>query len=59
MDLGKEILRYRAKHNLTQTELADKLGVALITIHRAEKNGTCGKLTRIKFEELLKEEGEV
>ena len=56
MDLGKEILRYRAKHNMSQTELANKIGVSLITIHRAEKYGECGKLTRMKIEELLKED---
>ena len=55
MDFAKEIVIYRAKHGLTQTDLAKKIGVTMITIHRAEQ-GSCGKVTRAKLEELFKED---
>ena len=39
MDFGKKVKRLREDMGLTQTELADKLGVSLKTISRYEVNG--------------------
>lgn len=58
MDLGTRIKIYRAKHNLTQAQFGEKIGVCLLTVHRAEKN-LYGELTRIKIEKFLEKEGEV
>lgn len=42
---GNKIVEYRAKHRLSQKEFADKVGVAPLTIHRAEQ-GKCSKTTK-------------
>lgn len=36
MELGERMLRYRAKHRLTQSQLASEMGETLQTIHRCE-----------------------
>ena len=36
MNFGKILLEFRAKHNLSQKQLANILGVALNTVHRIE-----------------------
>lgn len=38
MNYGITLLEFRAKHLLTQTQLADILGVTLTMIHRYENN---------------------
>lgn len=50
MTLQEKMLAYRAKHNLTQTELAFKVGVSLQTINCVE-NGVQkpSKLTQTKI----------
>ena len=40
MDIAQAIKSYRAKHSLTQRELADKLGVSAMQIMRWENNKT-------------------
>lgn len=56
-DIGYNMLMYRAKHNMTQAELAKLIGVSLQTINSIE-NGkqTPRKLTRIKIEMTIGEE---
>ena len=56
MDLGRKMLEFRAKHNLTQKQLADIIGVDLNTISRTENEKS--KPTRrnaIIFENKMKE----
>lgn len=36
MNFGRMLLEFRAKHNLTQKQLADIIGVDINTIHRTE-----------------------
>ena len=36
MDFSRTMLEFRAKHNLTQKQLADIMGVETNTIHRTE-----------------------
>ena len=53
MDLSERILNYRVKHNLTQQEFADLVGVKKLTIWRAENNGNISKITKIKIENVI------
>ena len=52
---GKPIVKYRAENHLTQEELAKRIGVKPLTIHRAE-NGRCSKTTKILIENEIKQE---
>ena len=58
MAIADEILEYRAKHNMTQGQLADKVGVTVQTISNIE-NGyqTPSRLTEKKLK-LVIEKGE-
>ena len=56
MDYGKTLLEFRAKHNLTQMQLAVILGVTLGMIHRYENNKSKpSQVNKIKFENKMKE----
>lgn len=58
MDYPREMVYYRAKHNLTQKELAVLLKMSRITVNRIEKN-KYRKMTLImqaKIELLIKGE---
>lgn len=53
---GIELLEFRAKHNLTQTQLAEILGVGVNMIHRYEtQKNEPTKVNKIKFENKMKE----
>lgn len=56
MEISKVLLGFRAKHNLTQVQLAEILEVSTNTVHRIEsgKNGTT-KRNKVKFENKIKE----
>ena len=50
MEYGKELLEYRAKHNLTQSQLGEILGVGTVMIHRYEKGvSKPSEVNRIRF----------
>lgn len=56
MDFGRKMLEFRAKHNLTQAQLADILGVSPNTIHRSENEKTKPtKKNAVIFENKMKE----
>jgi DNA-binding XRE family transcriptional regulator len=56
MNFGRKMLEFRAKHNLTQTQLADIIGVDINTIHRTETEKTKPtKRNAIKIENKMKE----
>lgn len=56
MDFGRALLEFRAKHNLTQKQLADYLGISVMAIHRYENNkNKPSKVNAIKFENKMKE----
>lgn len=56
MGFENEMLEFRAKHNLTQKELAGILGVALNTVHRIEcQKNKPAKVNEIKFRNKMKE----
>lgn len=56
MNYGITLLEFRAKHLLTQTQLADILGVTLNMIHRYENNKSePTQVNKIKFENKMKE----
>lgn len=56
MDFGRTILEFRAKYNLTQKQLADYLGINVLSIHRYENNkNKPSKVNKIKFENKMKE----
>lgn len=51
MDYGRTLLEFRAKHNLTQTQLAGILGVGVFMIYRYEKGiSQPSAVNKIKFE---------
>ena len=56
MDFGRTLLEFRAKHNLTQKQLADCLGVNVMAIYRYENNKyNPTQVNKIKFENKMKE----
>lgn len=56
MEISKVMLSFRAKHNLTQTQLAEILDVSLNTVHRIECNkNKPTKKNKVMFEEKIKE----
>lgn len=56
MDYGKKLLEFRARHNLTQMQLADLFGVGVFMIYRYEKGiSKPSAVNKIKFENKMKE----
>lgn len=56
MKYGEKLLKFRAKHNLTQMQLADLLGVGIFMIYRYEKGiSQPSAVNKIKFEIKMKE----
>ena len=56
MSFGRKMLEFRAKHNLTQNQLAQILGVALNTVHKSECEKTNpSRRNEIVFENKMKE----
>ena len=56
MAFGRKLLEFRARHNLTQKELADIFGVDVNTVYRTENGKTEPmQVNKIKFENKMKE----
>ena len=56
MTFGRKMLEFRAKYNLTQTQLANIIGVDINTVYRTENGKTePTKKNAIKFENKMKE----
>lgn len=56
MDFSRKMLEFRAKHNLTQKQLADIIGVETNTIHRTEtEKSQPTRRNAIIFENKMKE----
>ena len=56
MDFGRKMLEFRAKHHLTQKQLADIIGVEMNTISRTEtEKSQPTKRNAIIFENKMKE----
>ena len=56
MDFGRTLLEFRAKHNLTQKQLAHIIGVDTNTVYRTENGKTePTQVNKIKFENKMKE----
>ena len=57
MELGEKILEYRARHNISQEDFANRAQVNVMTINSVE-NGkrTPTKLTTVKIERVLRED---
>ena len=56
MEYSKKLLEFRAKHNLTQKQLADIIGVGSFMIYRYEKGiSKPSAVNKIKFENKMKE----
>ena len=56
MNFGRKMLEFRAKHNLTQKQLAELFGVDVNTVYRTETEKTEPiKVNKIKFENKMKE----
>ena len=58
MTLAERMLAYRAKNNLSQTDLAKKVGVCYVTICRVENDSVCSKMTKAKIERVINESEE-
>lgn len=48
-NLGLRIMEYRAMHDLTQTEFAEKVGLTKLTIGNIERGGKASKITELKI----------
>lgn len=56
MNYGEKLLEFRAKHNLTQTALAQILGVCVMTVGRLENGyNKPSKMGIIKYDNKMKE----
>lgn len=56
MEYGKKLLGFRAKHNLTQMQLAKLFGVGIFMIYRYEKGiSKPSAVNKIKFENKMRE----
>ena len=56
MEFGRKMLEFRAKHNLTQKQLARIIGADTNTIYRTENGKTVPtQVNKIKFENKMKE----
>ena len=59
MSLREEMVRYRAKERISQSELARRCGLSLQTINSIEnENQTPSELTLMKIKMVLEEEKE-
>ena len=56
MTLSDRMIKYRARENISQAELAARVGVDRGTILKAENGGTVSRLTEAKIELVLKGE---
>lgn len=48
-NLRRRIIEYRARHNLTQTEMAKLCGVSRTTIYKAERLRAISAVTEIRI----------
>ena len=56
MDFGRTLLEFRARHDLTQKQLAHIIGVNTNTVYRTENGKTVPtQVNKIKFENKMKE----
>ena len=56
MEFGRKMLEFRAKHNLTQKQLAEILGVASNTVYRIECDlNSPSKVNAVKYEMKMNE----
>lgn len=56
MELSEKMVEYRAKHNLTQKQLAELCGITAQTVVKAEQGKPLTRLTAKKIELAIKEE---
>lgn len=57
MTLGQRILQYRARHNISQEDFANRAQVNVMTINSVEnEKRNCTRLTQTKIENVLKED---
>ena len=54
MTLSDRMIEYRARENISQAELASRVGVDRGTILKSENGGTVSRLTEAKIELVLK-----
>lgn len=54
-DLAKQVKAYRAKHSLSQEQLADKAGLSRWTVINIEQGKSCSITTREAILEAIKE----
>ena len=56
LEFVRTLLEFRARHNLTQKQLADYLGISVMAIYRYENNKyNPTQVNKIKFENKMKE----
>lgn len=53
--LSKRILQYRARHNLSQRQMGELMGLHANQIHRIEKGGKHWRVKEIQWENKIKE----
>ena len=57
MDLSQRMVEYRARHDLSQAEFAERVGVSVMTVNMVERGiQSPSRLTREKIELVIKKE---
>ncbi len=56
MTLSQKIIEYRAREDISQAELAARVGIDRTTINKAENGGEVSRLTVAKIERVLRGE---
>ena len=57
--LGSRMIEYRARNSLSQAQLAQRVGVSVMTINMVERGlQTPSRLTREKIELIIRKKGE-
>ena len=49
MELGEEIIAFRARYRLTQKKMAEICGISPMTLFYIEKGNTCTPVTKYKI----------
>lgn len=55
MGLSEKMIRFRAKHNLTQAQFAELCSLSKLTIINAEKDDSVSRITKAKIELKIEE----
>lgn len=56
MELAQQIIEYRAKHRLSQIEIAKLLNMSPTTVRKIESGGKCKPVTEARIRQKMEDE---